>query len=395
MQTRFISVCTLRKPQMTEANKIIYLDNAATTVVNDEVLEAYNKAKKLYFANPSSIHIPGQEAGRMLEKAREQILRVLSCENEHECIFTSGATEANNLAIKGYAFKRMNRGKHIIVSSIEHPSVLEVAKQLEEVFGFSITYLPVNSRGVIELETLKKAIKKDTILVSIMAVNNEIGSINPIHDIVNLLKDYPLIALHVDATQAMGKIDIPYQEIDMFTFSGHKIHGLNSSGALIKKKKIELLPLLNGGGQENNIRSGTNDLALAVSLAKALRISHEKMKSNYEKLLPISNYLKEYILSHKELYELNSFDNPYIVNFSLLTKKASVVVEALSNRGVMVSSTSACHAKEEPISYVVLALGKNENIAHNTIRVSFSDSTTLEDIKQFVNKLEEVIEGLV
>ena len=377
---------------MMEANRIIYLDNAATTVVDNEVLDAYQKAKRLYFANPSSIHIPGQEANRMLEKAREQILSILKCKTEHELIFTSGATEANNLAIKGIAFKRMNRGKHIIVSNIEHPSVLETAKQLEDNFGFEVTYLPVNKQGIVDLETLKSAIRKDTILVSIMAVNNEIGTINPIHDIAILLKEYPLIAFHVDATQAMGKIDLPYDEIDLISFSGHKIHGLNSSGALIKKKKIELLPLLNGGGQENNLRSGTNDVALAVSLAKALRLSYERMDDNYRKLLPISNYLKEYILSHPDLYELNSNDNPYIVNFSLLTKKASVVVEALSSQGIMVSSTSACHAKEEPVSYVVLALGKSEQIAHNTIRVSLSKDNTLNDIKSFINTLEKIIE---
>ena len=377
---------------MMEANRIIYLDNAATTVVDNEVLDAYQKAKRLYFANPSSIHIPGQEANRMLEKAREQILSILKCKTEHELIFTSGATEANNLAIKGIAFKRMNRGKHIIVSNIEHPSVLETAKQLEDNFGFEVTYLPVNKQGIVDLETLKSAIRKDTILVSIMAVNNEIGTINSIHDIAILLKEYPLIAFHVDATQAMGKIDLPYDEIDLISFSGHKIHGLNSSGALIKKKKIELLPLLNGGGQENNLRSGTNDVALAVSLAKALRLSYERMDENYQKLLPISNYLKDSILSHPDLYELNSNDNPYIVNFSLLTKKASVVVEALSSQGIMVSSTSACHAKEEPISYVVLALGKSETIAHNTIRVSLSKDNTLNDITSFINTLEKIIE---
>ena len=382
----------LRNPQMMEANRIIYLDNAATTVVDNEVLDAYQKAKRLYFANPSSIHIPGQEANRMLEKAREQILSILKCKTEHELIFTSGATEANNLAIKGIAFKRMNRGKHIIVSNIEHPSVLETAKQLEDNFGFEVTYLPVNKQGIVDLETLKSAIRKDTILVSIMAVNNEIGTINSIHDIAILLKEYPLIAFHVDATQAMGKIDLPYDEIDLISFSGHKIHGLNSSGALIKKKKIELLPLLNGGGQENNLRSGTNDVALAVSLAKALRLSYERMDENYQKLLPISNYLKDSILSHPDLYELNSNDNPYIVNFSLLTKKASVVVEALSSQGIMVSSTSACHAKEEPISYVVLALGKSETIAHNTIRVSLSKDNTLNDITSFINTLEKIIE---
>lgn len=375
-------------------NKIIYLDNAATTVVNNEVLEAYNKAKKLYFANPSSIHIPGQEAGRLLEKAREQILTLLKCQKEHELIFTSGATEANNLAIKGYALKHMNRGKHIITSNVEHPSVLETVKQLEETFGFEVSYLPVNKDGIIELEALRAAIRKDTILVSLMAVNNEIGAINPIHEIAKLLKQYPLIAFHVDATQSMGKINLPYDEVDMFSFSGHKIHGLNSSGALIKRKKIELLPLLSGGGQENNLRSGTNDVALAVSLAKALRLSYEKIEENYKTIYPVADYLKKYIISHQESFELNSVDNPYIVNFSSKNKKASVIVEALSSRGIIVSSTSACHAKEEPISYVVKALGKSDNLAHNTIRVSLSEKSSLDEIKQFISQLEDIIKGL-
>lgn len=374
-------------------DKIVYLDNAATTLVNNEVLDTFNKVKKTYFANPSSIHIPGQEASRLLEKAREQMLNTLGV-NDDELIFTSGATEANNLAIKGYCLKHQNRGKHIIVSNIEHPSVLECAKQLQECFGFEVTYLPVNKCGVVDVQTLKNAIRKDTILVSVMAVNNEIGTINPIHEIHNMLKDYPLIVFHVDATQGIGKIDLPYQDMDMFTFSGHKIHGLNSSGALIKRKKIELLPLMSGGGQENNIRSGTNDVALAASLAKALRLEIEKISENYSKIAALSQYLVEYLSQHKDLYEINSGNNPYIVNFSTLTKKASVVVEALSSQGVMVSSTSACHAKEEPISYVILALGKGENKAHNTVRVSFSSGNTLDDVKTLIEKLENTIKRL-
>ena len=393
MQTASIVVCMSRKRAKTVANKLIYLDNAATTKVNPEVLESYNKTKNLYFANPGSIHIPGQEAGRLLEKAREQILNTLNVK-DYELVFTSGATESNNLAIKGYALKYQNRGIHLITTVIEHPAVLEAFKQLEQYFGFEVTYLPVNKNGVIEVEELKKAIRKDTILVSVMAVNNEIGSINPLHEIAELLKSYPLIAFHSDVTQGIGKIDLPYNDLDMFSFSGHKIHGLNSSGALIKRKKIELLPLLSGGGQENNLRSGTNDVALAVSLAKALRLETSNLDENYRKLVPVSAYLVEYVKSKPELYELNSFDNPYIVNFSTLTKKASVVVEALSSRGIMVSSVSACHAKEEPISYVVKALGKKDELAHNTVRVSLSYENTLEDIKEFIAVLEDIIKEL-
>lgn len=393
MRTQYIVACMSRNLLAMPENKIIYLDNAATTKVNDEVLSSFEKAKKLYFANPSSIHIPGQEANRLLEKAREQILSTLDV-NDDELIFTSGATEANNLAIKGYALRYQNRGKHIIITNIEHPSVLEAVKQLQEHFGFEVTYLPVNKDGVIEVKDLIKAIRKDTILVSVMAVNNEIGSVNPIHEIAMELKKYPTIVFHCDVTQGIGKMKLPYEDMDMFSFSGHKIHGLNSSGALIKKKKIELLPLMSGGGQENNFRSGTNDVALAVSLAKALRLENDKIVENCAKITPISAFLKEYLLSHPDLYELNSGDNPYIVNFSTLTKKASVVIEALSSRGVIVSSTSACHAKEEPISYVVKAIGKSDQLAHNTVRVSLSSDTTLDDIKTLISNLEDIIKEL-
>ena len=375
-----------------EQNKI-YFDNASTTIAKPEVLEAYNKAKTQFFANPSSIHMLGQEADRLLQKAREQILNTLGVKND-ELIFTSGATEANNLAIKGYAFRYQNRGKHIIVSNIEHPSVLETVKQLEEQFGYDVTYLPVNAKGVVEVGTLKAAIRKDTILVSIMAVNNEIGSVNPIGEIADLLEGYPLVAFHVDATQGIGKIRLPLDKVDMFSFSGHKIHGLNSSGCLIKKKKIELLPLLNGGGQENGFRSGTNDVALAVSLAKAVRFEYENLDKNYVKLVQIAEKLKDFVKKHDNLYELNSTDNPYIVNFSLKNKKASVVVEALSFNGIMVSSVSACKAKEEPMSYVVKALGKTDALAHNTIRVSFSADNTLEEVDIFIKKLSEIVEAV-
>lgn len=376
------------------ANKIIYLDNAATTLVNPEVLDSYNKTKNQYFANPSSIHISGQESSRLLSKAREQILSLLNV-NDDELIFTSGATEANNLAIKGYALKYQNRGKHLITTVIEHPSVLEAFKQLEDNFGFEVTYLPINKNGVIDINDLKKAIRKDTILVSIMAVNNEVGSINNINEISNLLNDYPLIAFHSDVTQGIGKINLPYEKMDMFSFSGHKIHGLNSSGALIKRKKIELLPLLSGGGQENNFRSGTNDVALAVSLAKAMRLSISSLDQNLAKIKQFSEVLLTYLKENPSLYEINSFDNPYIVNFSSLTKKASVVVESLSTRGIMVSSVSACHAKKEPISYVIKALGKSDELAHNTIRVSFSSDNNIEDVNALIFNLKNINKELV
>ena len=376
------------------ADKIIYLDNAATTLVNPEVLDTYNKVVNGYFANASSIHAEGQKANRLLEKSREQILSCLHL-NEHEVIFTSGATEANNLAIKGYCLEHQNRGKHIIVSSVEHACVLESARWLEK-FGFEVTYLPVNSKGVVEAETLKAALRDDTILVSIMAVNNETGAINPIHEIASLLKNYSKIAFHVDAVQSMGKVEINYSEIDMFSVAGHKIHSLKGSGLLIKRKKIELLPMNSGGGQENNLRSGTNDVASAASISKAVRLATENMMAKKEKVTKLYQIVKDYIDENPELYELNSYssDNPYIINFSLKTRKASVVVEALSNNGIMISSISACHSRGEPMSYVVAAMGKDEFLSHNTLRISFDESNTVDEIKTFISALDKIIRSL-
>ena len=369
---------------------IIYLDNAATTTVHNEVLETYVKAKTSYFANPSSIHALGQQANRLLDKAREQIIDLLKVPH-HEVIFTSGATESINLAIKGYAFKFQNRGKHIISSNVEHPAVKECLEQLKEQFDFEITYLNVNEKGELDLKELESSIRKDTILVTIMAVNNETGILFPIKEIASIVHKHPTIVFHSDVTQAIGKIDLPYSDIDMFSFSGHKIHGLNSSGALIKNKRIELLPINSGGGQENGLRSGTSDVALDVSLAKAMRLAISSMKDNYQKVALLHGKLEQYLFNNPSLYHINSGDNPYILNFSTLTKKASVVVEALSNEGIMVSSTSACHAHKEPLSEVVLMMSHNLSLAKNTIRVSFDSSNTLEEIDTLINKLTNII----
>ena len=373
---------------------VIYLDNAATTKVDPEVLNSYNQITLQYFANPSSIHALGQQSSRLLDQSREQILKLFKL-THHEVIFTSGATEANNLAIKGYAFANRTRGNHLITSLTEHPSVLNTFRQLEK-YGFEVTYLPVNKLGQVEVNSLKSAIKDNTILVSIMAVNNEIGAINPIKEIGELLKNYPKIAFHVDMTQAIGKVDIPLENIDMFSFAGHKIHGLLGSGALIKEKKILLEPQNNGGGQENGLRSGTNTVALSASLAKALRLALAKQKDHYQKVMELRDYLISYLKSNDDRYVINSLDinNPYIVNFSLLTRKASVVVEALSNKGFMVSSLSACHSRNEDYSYVVYALTNDMKLAHNTVRVSFSYENTLSDIELFIRALDHIVKEI-
>lgn len=373
---------------------VIYLDNAATTKVDPEVLNSYNQITLKYFANPSSIHSLGQESSRLLDKSREQILNVLKL-THHDVIFTSGATEANNLAIKGYCFANRSRGKHIITSATEHPSVLNTVLEMQD-FGFEVTVLPVNKEGQIEVKTLKAAIREDTILVSLMMVNNEVGAINPIKEVGEYLKKFPKIAFHVDMVQAIGKLPLDFNNIDMFSIAGHKIHGLLGSGLLIKEKKIILKAVNQGGGQENNLRSGTNTLALSASLAKALRLSIEGEANNFKKVKVLSERLLGYLKDNKDKYLINSYneDNPYIVNFSLLHHKASVVVEALSNRGIMVSSLSACHAKNEDYSKVVYAMYQDLNLAHNTIRISFDKDNTIEEVEALIKNLEEILKEI-
>ena len=375
-------------------SKLIYLDNASTTRVNEEVLKVYNDTHVVYFANPSSIHKEGQKSFYLLNRSKEEILRLFNLK-DHEVIYLSGATEANNLAVKGVALRYKNRGNHLITTAYEHTSILEAYAQLEKEFGFKVTYLKPNEDGIITSQMVETAMTDKTILVSIMAVNNEIGAINPIEDISNLLEKYPKAIFHVDACQAIGKLEkeINYSKVDLLTISGHKIHGLVGFGALIKKKKIELLPLNSGGGQEYGYRSGTEDLANANALVKAVQLALKDEKKNYVHVKEMANRLLAYLRSKPELYELNvpSVINPYIINFSTISKKGSVVVEALSNNNIMVSSTSACHSSKEKGSYVVASLGKSEKAINNTVRVSLDSSNTMEEIDTFVSILDEII----
>lgn len=372
---------------------LIYFDHAATTPIRHEILDTYNDLLNNFFANPSSLHRLGQETSHLLFIAREQIASLFKRKAE-EVIFTSGATEANNLAIKGYALRYQNRGKHLITSKVEHPSVLKAFEQLEKQ-GFECTYLDVEENGTINLEQLKKSIRNDTILVSIMAVNNEVGSINNIKEIASIVHQYPKAVFHSDTTQAIGKIDIPYNDIDMFVLSAHKLNGLKGSGALIKRKHIELMPLLSGGGQEFDYRSGTNDFQKEVVLAKTIRLILEEQKSHYLKVKELHDYLIDLLNTNKEISLNSPIDgSPYIINFSFLSKKASVIVEALSKAGIMVSTISACSSKKTAHSYVLEAMGKSKQIYQNSLRVSFGYQNTKEEIDCFIKALFNTINSI-
>lgn len=372
-------------------DNLIYLDNAATTMPNNVVVSLYEQIENEFFGNPNSIHKLGVKANTYLSKAKESILSSFKC-SSHRVIFTASSTEANNLAIKGYCLNYQSRGKHIITSNIEHPSVLECFEQLKKAFGFKVTILEVNEHGVINLNDLKNAMDNETILVSIMAVNNEIGSVNDIAGITKIVKQFPKAALHVDTTQAIGKVSLPYNDIDMFVVSSHKLHGLKGSGCLVAKKTISFLPVISGGGQEDGFRSGTQSVALACSLAKAIQLAMAK-KDNHVKEL---NSLLRSELSKIDGVHLNSDEHcsPYILNFSLTKKKASVVVEALSNDDIFVSSVSSCHSKREPSSYVVKAISHNDLLAANTIRVSLDESNTIDEIKEFIKSLNNILENI-
>ena len=305
-------------------------------------------------------------------------------------IFTSGATESNNLAIKGVSYMYQNRGEHLITTKVEHASVLEAFRQLEKK-GFVVTYLDVLPDGSVTKEMVLNAIREDTILVSIMAVNNEVGAINPIEEIGKELKRYPKIFFHSDITQAIGKIPLSLEYVDLASLSLHKLHGFKGSGILLKRNPIDLEPLFSGGGQEFGYRSGTDNVPLNVSAAKTLRLALRNLKENYEKIDALRNRLIQGLnkISGIKIHSTPAC-SPYIINFSV-SKKASVVVEALSKEEIFVSTKSACSSKKSSASYVLLAMGIEEKEAQNALRVSFSDESTSKEVDIFLEKLEQIL----
>lgn len=373
---------------------MIYLDNAATTAIDKDVLSSYVSLLNEYYANPASIHKAGQDSFRLLSKAREQIIKLFDLPN-YEVIFTSGSTEAINLALKGFAFANENRGKHLITSAIEHPAVLNALKQLRDQFGFRLTILPVNKFGVVSVDDVKNNMSEDTILVAIMTVNNEIGSIQPVSEISKIVRNYPKAVFFSDTTQAVGKIAIQYSSIDMFVISAHKINGLKGSGALIKRKGINLLPLASGGGQENNYRSGTSDFPVHVMLAKTLRLAFERLEEHENSAKKLTSLLREELANRINIVRNSPINgSPFILNFSLTDKKASVVIEALSSRGIMVSSVSACSSTKFKTSDVLTAMGLDEKLSSNSIRVSVGCQNTIEEIQTFIRALDEVMSAI-
>ncbi len=375
---------------------MIYFDYASSTPLDKDVLSSYAKILDMYFANPSAIHKQGLESANLLEKSRSQIASILHIK-EDEIIFTSGASESNNLAIKGVAFKYKNRGKHLITSKVEHPSVLNVFKQLENDFGYEVTYLDVNQDGVVSLDELKKNIRKDTILVSLMHVNNETGSINDVELIGKYIKDnYPTCIFHCDDTQGFGKIDCDYSNIDLISMSAHKIYGLKGSGLLIKKENINLEILINGGEQEFGLRGGTSNFATIAALAKTIRLQFENKQKDYNYISNLNSYLREKVEDIDSVY-INSplSASPYILNISVMGIKNSIMSEYLSNKDICVSTTSACGSNHNVFSYVIEDMYPNTNRSNSAIRISFSKFNNKDEIDKLVDAIKEGIKEIV
>ncbi|MBF2422465.1 cysteine desulfurase family protein [Listeria welshimeri] len=374
---------------------MIYFDNSATTKPNDAVLETYTKVASNYFANPSSLHRFGAKSKELLDASRKQIATMLGVLSE-EIIFTSGGSEGNNLAIKGLAYSYKNRGNHIITSRIEHPSVRMVMEELES-NGFRVTYLQVNKNGVIDLEKLKAALTKETILISIMGVNNEVGSIQPLQEIGETIANREHTFFHVDFVQGIGKVplEIGQMAIDLLTFSGHKFHALRGTGVLFKKKNVHLHPEILGGGQEMGYRSGTENLAGGVALAKALRLALEN-EQNTSELIEIRDYLLSEIayMPDMTIHTKKSVAAPHIICFSAKGHRGEVLVHALEKEDIYISTTSACSSKQKLASSTLKAMGVTDEEATGAVRVSLSHENRLSEAKIFIRKLQEIIENL-
>ena len=370
---------------------MIYLDNAATTRPFADVLTEYTRISQANFANAGSTHYFGYQAKIILEEARRSILSDLGLGSNYRLLFTSGATEANNTVFKGIAARYGNRGKKILVGPTEHPSVATTASTLTK-YGFEVITLPCDEDGKVQPETLRSYMDKQTILVSIMAVNNETGTVNDLKALAEVVHAFPKAFFHSDATQAVGKMKMDYQDVDLLSFSGHKFHGVKGSGALVYRSQIQFEPLHSGGAQENGFRAGTVDVAGAHALAYALHRCVASQAADLAKVGELAAYLREKLQQNSDIVINSPKDaSPYVLDISFLRHKASVIVEALSEKEIYVSSIAACSTKNETISTVLEAMGKPKELCANSLRISFSPETTKEELDTFYDTLTAIL----
>lgn len=367
---------------------MVYLDYAASTPVEKEVLDTFYNATKNYYANPNSNHKLGLDTKKLISDATINIASYFNA-NQEEIIYTSGASEANNLVIKGVCERYKNRGKHILISALEHNSITASATIMQEK-GFEVEIIPVTHDGYIDINSLKEMIRSDTILVSITSVDSELGIRQPIEEISKIIKEYPNCIFHTDASQAIGKVEIDYSKVDLITVTPHKFNGLIGTGFLVKRNNIDLVPQINGGKSLTIYRSGTPECANILSINKALDIAINKQKERYIYVSKLNDYIINNLNKYKEIH-INSTKNsiPYTINFSIKKIKSLDIQKKLEEMGIFVSTKTSCCPIETP-SKLVYALTKDKSLSNSSIRVSLSHLTTMDDVNKFLTAIDEI-----
>ena len=374
---------------------MIYFDNAATTQTHPEVIKTYTEVATKIWGNPSSLHNLGTQATRILEASRRQIAELLGKESK-EIFFTSGGTEGDNWVIKGVAFEKAHLGKHIIVSAIEHPAVKESALWLKTQ-GFEVDLAPVNTQGFVDVSALETLIRPDTTLVSVMAVNNEIGAIQPIQEISQLLADKPTISFHVDAVQAIGKVSTEQyltDRVDFASFSGHKFHSVRGVGFVYIKAGKKIAPLLTGGGQESDKRSTTENVAGIAATAKALRLTLDKDKAtdSQKQLAAMKQILVDELSKYQDVTVFSGMENfvPSILTFGIKNIRGEVIVHAFEDHQIYISTTSACSSKAGKPAGTLIAMGVPQKLAQTAVRVSLDGDNDMGQIEQFLTIFKQI-----
>ncbi|HGP8814740.1 TPA: cysteine desulfurase family protein [Streptococcus pneumoniae] len=370
---------------------MIYFDNSATTRPYPEALETYMQVASKILGNPSSLHRLGDQATRILDASRQQIADLIGKKSD-EIFFTSGGTEGDNWIIKGVAFEKAQFGKHIIVSAIEHPAVKKSALWLKAQ-GFEVDFAPVDNKGFVDVEALEDLIRPDTTLVSIMAVNNEIGSVQPIEAISKLLADKPTISFHVDAVQALAKIPTEKyltERVDFATFSGHKFHGIRGVGFIYIKSGKKITPLLTGGGQERDYRSTTENVAGIAATAKALRLSMEKLDIFRSKTGQMKAVIRQALLDYPDIFVFSDEEDfaPHILTFGIKGVRGEVIVHAFEDYDIFISTTSACSSKAGKPAGTLIAMGVDKDKAQSAVRLSLDLENDMSQVEQFLTKLK-------
>ena len=374
---------------------MIYFDNSATTKPYPEALATYTEVATRIWGNPSSLHNLGSQATRILEASRKQIAELIG-KKADEIYFTSGGTEGDNWILKGVAFEKAPYGKHIIVSDIEHPAIKESAAWLKTQ-GFEVDYAPVDARGFVKVDVLANLLRPDTTLVSVMAVNNEIGSIQPIHDIAALLEDRPTVSFHVDAVQALAKVATEVylpERVDFATFSSHKFHGLRGVGFVYIKEGKKITPLLTGGGQEKEMRSTTENVAGIATTAKALRLAMENQEAFASKTQQMKEVIRKELANYPDVTIFSGEDHfaPHILTFGIKGVRGEVVVHAFEEFDIYISTTSACSSKAGKPAGTLIAMGVDKSIAQTAVRLSLDLENDMSQVEQFLTKFKLIYE---